>query len=172
MSFFRGLRLRLHSRETLYGIRKYFFEPMSFLGVPMWLLSSRRITPQKIFEIFSNLMSFFGSQCCGKGVEGEIEVNPPKGRRAPAKTRRKKFSEKFEKACHFLTLDVAVGGWEEINRRNWLRIGAMQQIGHASGSESEPTGERKTDFQLFGISFDTTEKLSLSDTRKNGLSHS
>ena len=95
MSFFRGLRLRLHSRETFCGIRKYFFEPMSFLGVPMWLLSSKRIAPQKIFEIFSNLMSFFGPQCCGKGVEGEIEVNPPNGRRATAKTRRKNFLKNF-----------------------------------------------------------------------------
>ena len=40
-------------------------------------------------------MSFFGSQCCGKGVEGENEERPPADRRAPAKTRRKDFFGKM-----------------------------------------------------------------------------
>ena len=61
----------------------------------MFLLSSRRIIRQKNFEKFSNSMSFFGSQCCGKGVEGENEESPPADRRAPAKTRRKDFFRKY-----------------------------------------------------------------------------
>jgi hypothetical protein len=36
----------------------------------MFLLSSRRIIRQKNFEKYSNSMSFFGSQCCGKGMRG------------------------------------------------------------------------------------------------------
>ena len=40
-------------------------------------------------------MSFFGSQCCGKGVEGENDERPSVGRRAAAKTRCKTFFRKM-----------------------------------------------------------------------------
>ena len=114
-------------------------------------------------------MSFFGSRCCGKGVEGENEERPPADRRAPAKMRRKDF---FRNKCRFGGPKVAVREWEEFspsklapNRSlvtnqsdNWLRFGALKEKiedFYSVASILMPCSEVESGY---GINFDVTKE--------------
>ena len=79
-------------------------------------------------------MSFFGSQCCGKGVEGENEESPPAGRRAAAKKRCKIFFRKMS----FWRLEGCGRGVGGDFARNWLRFGARCEKAPAVGSVLAP----------------------------------
>ena len=100
-------------------------------------------------------MSFFGSQCCGKGVEGENEKRPPADRRAPAKMRRKDF---FRNKCRFGGPKVAVREWEGFSYEIRLRFGALKEKiedFYSVASILMPCSEVESGY---GINFDATKE--------------